>query len=333
MKIRLPNTLPLSAVAIAALGAAIIALGIGGTAAAQDYPNRPIKLINPWTPAGPAELLARLVGNKIGEQLGQPVVIDSKPGANGTIGATFVAKSPPDGYTILFSHVGPIAISPAVVDKMPYDSIKDFEPITQVAAGALVFLVRNELPVRSVKELIEHARANAGKLSCGSVGPASTTHLACEQLNMLAGINTIHVPYKGSAPVVTDMIGGSISISFLNVAGVMPQIKAAQLRPIAVTTLRRSAVLPDLPTMNEILPGFEVNSWYGMMAPAGTPKAIVNLLQQATLKALRQPDVAEKLAQLGLDGVGSTPEEHAAQIRSDLERWGKIARAAKLKIN
>ena len=313
--------------------AAVLALSVGRPAVAQDYPNKPIRLINPWTPAGPAELLARLVGNKISEQLGQPVVIESKPGANGTIGATFVAKSAPDGYTLLFSHVGPIAISPAVVEKMPYDSVKDFEPITQVAAGALVLLVRNDLPVRTVKDLIEHAKANPGKLSCGSVGPASTTHLACEQLNMLGGISTIHVPYKGSAPVITDMIGGSISISFLNIAGVLPQIKAGQLRPIAVTTLKRSAVLPELPTMNEILPGFEVNSWYGMMAPAGTPKAIVTLLQQAVAKALRQPDVVEKLAQLGLDGVGSTPAEHAMQIKSDLERWAKIAKAAKLKID
>ena len=321
------------AVRVATGGLALVGAALCCTAVAQDYPNKPIRLISPWTPAGPAELLARLVGTKIGEQLGQPVVIESRPGANGTIGATFVAKAAPDGYTLLFSHVGPMAISPAVVDKMPYDSLKDFEAITQVAAGALVLLVRNDIPARSVKELIEHAKANAGKLSCGSVGPASTTHLACEQFNMLAGVNTIHVPYKGSAPVVTDMIGGSISISFLNIAGVMPQIKAGQLRPLAVTTLKRSAVLADLPALNDILPGFEVNSWYGMMAPAGTPKAIVNQLQQAVARALRAPDVADRLAQLGLDGSGSTPEEHAAQIRSDLARWARIAKAANLKID
>jgi tripartite-type tricarboxylate transporter receptor subunit TctC len=150
---------------------------------------------------------------------------------------------------------------------------------------------------------------------------------------MLGGVSTIHVPYKGSAPVVTDMLGGQISLTFLNVAGVMPQIKAGQLRPLAVTTLKRSAVLPDLPTMNEILPGFEVNSWYGMMAPAGTPKEIVNLLQREVAKALKQPDIVERLSQLGLDGVGSTPEEHAAQIKSDLVRWAKIVKAANLKIN
>jgi tripartite-type tricarboxylate transporter receptor subunit TctC len=312
---------------------AVTAVAFAAGAAAQAYPNKPIKLINPWTPAGPAELMARLIGTKISDQLGQPVVIESKPGANGTIGSAFVAKSAPDGYTILFSHVGPMAISPAVAEKMPYDTVKDFEPITQVVAGALVLLVRNDIPAHTVKDLIAHAKANPGKLSCGSVGPASTAHLACEQLNMLGGVSTIHVPYKGSAPVVTDMLGGQISLSFLNIAGVMPQLKANQLRPLAVTTLKRSAVLPDLPAMNEILPGFEVNSWYGMMAPAGTPKAIVTQLQQATAKALKQPDILERLSQLGLDGVGSTPEEHAAQIKSDLVRWAKIARAANLKIN
>lgn len=313
--------------------AAVAMLAFSSIASAQSYPSKPIRLINPWTPGGPAELLTRIVGNKLHEQLGQPVVIESKSGANGTIGASFVAKSAPDGYTILFSHVGPMAISPAVVEKMPYDTLKDFEPITQVAAGALVLLVRNDIPIKNVQELIAYGKANQGKMSCGSVGPASTSHLACELLNMLGGVQTIHVPYKGSAPVVADMLGGNISISFLNIAGVKPQLDAKQIRAVAVTTLTRSAVLPDLPAMNELLPGFEVNSWYGMMAPAGTPKEIVQLLQRETAKALKAPDVLERLKTLGLDPVGSTPEEHAAQLRDDLARWAKVAKAAKLKIN
>ena len=311
----------------------IAALGFSAGSHAQNYPTKPVKLINPWTPAGPAELLARQIGTKLQESLGQPFIIESKPGANGTIGATFVAKAPADGYTILFSHVGPMAIHPAVVDKMPYDTLKDFEPITQVAAGALVFLVRNDIPAKNVRELIAYAKANPGKLSCGSVGPASTSHLACEQLNMLGGVSTVHVPYKGSAPVVTDMLGGTISISFLNIAGVTPQIDAGQIRAIGVSTLKRSAVLPDLPAMSEVLPGFEVNSWYGMMAPAGTPKAIVSLLQRETAKILKSPEVQERLKALGLEPVGSTPEEHAKQLRSDLERWAKLAKAVQLKID
>ena len=310
-----------------------IAAAIAASAAAQPYPNKPVKLINPWTPAGPAELLARIVGTKLQESLGQPFIIESKPGANGTIGATYVAKAPPDGYTILFSHVGPMAISPAVVDKMPYDTLKDFEPITTVAAGALVLLVRNDIPVKNLRDLIAFGKANPGKLTCGSVGPASTTHFACELLNLLGGISTIHIPYKGSAPVIQDMLGGQISIAFINIAGVKPQLDAKQLRPLGVTTLKRSGVLPDVPTMSEVLPGFEVNSWYGMMAPAGTPKEIVHLLQRETAKALKLPDVAERLRQFGLDPVGSTPEEHAAQLRSDLERWAKVAKIAKVKID
>lgn len=310
----------------------IAAMAFSTLAVSQHYPSKPVTIINPWTPAGPAELLARLIAAKLQQSLGQPFVIESKPGANGTIGSTFVAKAKPDGYTILFSHVGPMAISPAVMQKMPYDTLKDFEPITEVAAGALVLLVRNDIPAKDVRELIAYAKANPGKLSCGSVGLGSTSHLACEELNMLAGVSTFHVPYKGSAPVVTDMLGGRISISFLNIAGVKPQLDAGQLRPVAVTTLKRSAVLPELPAMNEILPGFEVNSWYGMMAPAGTPKEIVHLLQRETANALKAPDVQERLRTLGLDRVGSTPEEHAAQLREDLNRWAKIARAANVKV-
>ena len=311
----------------------VLALALSAPAAAQNYPAKPVRIINPWTPAGPAEILARLIGTKMQESLGQPFVIESRPGANGTIGATQVARSPGDGYTILFSHVGPMAIHPAVVDKMPYDTIKDFEPISQVAAGALVLLARNEIPAANLAELVTWIKARPGKVSCGSVGPASTTHFACEMLGQLGGAPTIHVPYKGSAPVITDMLGGTIDISFLNVAGVKPQLDAKQLRPIAVTTLRRSAVLPEVPTMNDAMPGFEVNSWYGLMAPAGTPKSIVQLLQRETAKALKAPDVQERLRTLGLDPVGNTPEEHAAQLRADLERWGKVARAAKIKVD
>src|SRR5262245_31415440 len=254
---------------------AVIAFFASAVAVAQQYPNKPVRLINPWTPAGPAELLTRLVGEKMSTSLGQPFIVENKPGANGTIGATFVAKSAPDGYNILFSHVGPMAISPAVVEKMPYDTLKDFEPVTQVAAGALVFLVRNEIPITDLKGIVAYGKANQGKMSCGSVGPASTSHLACELFNILGGVKTLHVPFKGSAPVIPGMLGGRIDIAFLNVAGVQAQLDAKQIRPVAVTTLKRSSVLPDLPAMNDTMPGFEVNSWYGMMAPAGTPKEIV----------------------------------------------------------
>jgi tripartite-type tricarboxylate transporter receptor subunit TctC len=194
-------------------------------------------------------------------------------------------------------------------------------------------VVRPTLPVKSMKELIDYAKANPGKLSYGSVGPGSTTHLAGEMIRMLSGVDIVHIPYKGSAPVVTDLLGGQIEFAFINVAGILSQIQAGKVRPIAVSTLKRSTLLPELPTVAETLPGFEVNSWYGMMAPAGTPKDIVALLQRETAKLLKLPDVIERLKQNGLDPVGSTPDEHTAQIRADLERWAKLVKAAKVGAN
>ena len=308
----------------------IAALTFSSLAAAQGYPSKPVVLINPWTPAGPAELLTRIVGAKLQESLGQPFIIESKPGANGTIGATFVAKATPDGYTILFSHVGPMAISPAVVDKMPYDTLKDFEPITQVAAGALVFIVRNGLPTKNVKEFLAYAKANQGKLSCGSVGPASTSHLACELLSMLGGVNTIHVPYKGSAPVITDMLGGTIDIAFVNIAAVKPQLDGGDEPdpgrsrcPPDHETEAPPRYCRDLsPAMNEILPGFEVNSWYGMMAPAGTAAKQIGPARATSCSGARPTSAAltdlgptdprgagpaHNDKSFGLDPVGSTP--------------------------
>ena len=310
-----------------------LALSFAAGAAAQQYPNKPIKIINPWTAAGPAELLARIIAAKISESLGQPVIVENKPGAGGVIGAAFVARSAPDGYTILFSHVGPIAISPALMKDLAYDSVKDFAPITQVSSGPAVLVVRPGIPATTIRELIAYAKANPGKLSYGSVGPGSTTHLAGEMLSLMAAVDLLHVPYKGSAPVVTDMMGGQIDMAFLNTGAILPQIQSGKVRAIAVSTLKRSSVLPELPTLAETLPGFELNSWYGMMAPAGTPKEIVTLFYRECVKALKAPSVIDWLKQNGFDPVGSTPEEHAAQIRGDLERWAKIVKAAKVTVN
>ena len=312
------------------LGAGFAVGVFAAAAAAQQYPTKPIKIVNPWTAAGPAELLARIIGEKVSEGFGQPVIVESRPGANGTIGAAFVAKAPPDGYTLLFSHVGPMAISPSMGLKLPYDPIKDFEPVTQVVSGPTILVVRNDLPIKSVKELIDYAKANPGKLSYGSVGPGSTTHLAGEMIGMMAGVDMIHVPYKGSAPVVVDLLGGQIGFAFINVAGILPQIQSGKVRALAVSTLQRSTILPDLPTVAETLPGFEVNSWYGIMAPAGTPKHIVLRWQREVANALKSPDVIEKLKQNGLDPRGTTPEEHAAHIKDELARWATVVKAAKV---
>jgi tripartite-type tricarboxylate transporter receptor subunit TctC len=314
-------------------GLALVALlALAGPAAAQSYPTKPLRVINPWTPGGPAEIVARPIMHKLSEALGQPVVIESRAGANGVIGSAIVARAPPDGYTLLFSHVGPIAISPAMQADMPYDSVKDFQPVTQFVSGPTVLVVRPDIPVKSVKELVEYAKANPGKVTYGSVGPGSTTHLAGEMLKMMTGADFVHVPYKGAAPVVNDLLGGQIAMAFINVSGALPQIEAGKLRPIAVSTLKRSAVLPELPTVAETLPGFEVNSWYGFMAPAGTPREIVDRLYSELAKIVKSPEITERLKQAGLDPEATTPEQHAAKIKDDIARWATLVKATGAKI-
>ena len=313
--------------------AALLALAFSSAAFAQAYPNKPIRLIVPWPPGGPAEALARTVSTKMTEVMGQPFIIEAKPGANGTIGTAFVAKAAPDGYTILFSHLGPTAISPSLMKDLPYDPVKDFEPITQVISGPTLLVVRTGLPINSVAELIAYAKANPGKVSYASVGVASTTHLAGEMLNVAAGINTLHVPYKGSTPAITDMLGQRVDFAFFGISGSIQQARAGQLRAIAISTLKRSPNFPDIPAVAETVPGFELNSWYGMMAPAGTSKAIVQRLYQEVAAAVKKPDVIEWMKQNGLDPVASTPEEHAAYIRSETAKWAKAIKDAKVTTN
>ena len=317
-----------------ALGA-LVALGgllAAGATLAAGYPDKPITVINPWTSGGPADTVARPVLQKLSERLGQPVIMENKPGANGVIGSAFVARAAPDGYTLLFSHVGPITISPAVQKDMPYDSLRDFKPITQIVSAPTVLLVRPSLPIHNLRELVDYARANPGKLSYGSVGPGSTTHLAGEILSTMANIKLLHVPYKGAAPVVNDMLGGSIDMSFLNIAGAISYVKSGQLRAIGVTTLKRSPLLPDLPTISEAYPGFEVNSWYGLMAPAKTPDDIVDMLQKQVAEIIRSPDIVELFSRNGLTPEGTTPVQYAEQIKTDLARWRNVVQTSGLVI-
>ncbi|SHH65641.1 Bug family tripartite tricarboxylate transporter substrate binding protein [Pollutimonas bauzanensis] len=319
---RRPVLACLSALALAASSVSL------PSAAAGSYPDRPITVVNPWTAGGPADTVARPILQKLSELLKQPVVLENKAGANGTIGAAFVARAIPDGYTLLFSHVGPITISPAIQKNIPYDSVKDLAPITQVVSAPTVLVVRPDLPVHSIKELVEYARAHPGELTYGSVGPGSTTHLAGEILANMAGVKLLHVPYKGAAPVVTDLLGKQIDMAFLNIAGVVPYLKSGQMRGIGVSTLKRSALLPDMPAIAETYPGFEVNSWYGLMAPAKTPRAIIDLLQKNVARILRMPDIVKMLESNGLAPEGTTPEQYAAQIDKDLKRWKQVVETA-----
>ena len=301
-----------------------------GNSLAQTYPNKPVKVINPWTAGGPADIVARPILNKLSERLGQAVVMENKAGANGVIGSAYVAKSAPDGYTLLFSHVGPIAISPSMQKDMPYNSITDFEPITQVVSAPTVLLVRSDFPAKNFEELIAIIKSKPGKLSYGSVGLGSTTHLAGEMLHLQGGLELLHIPYKGAAPVITDLLGGQIDMAFINISGAISYIESGKLKGLAVTTLKRSTLLPNLPTVAETYPGFEVNSWYGFMAPANTPKAIITRLQQELAAILKMPDIVQALKAGGLDPEGSTPEQYTIKIKDDLARWSAVVKSTGL---
>jgi tripartite-type tricarboxylate transporter receptor subunit TctC len=321
---RIARRLPAALFSLAAL------LATTTVRAAEPYPVRPVLVINPWAAGGPAEAIIRPIAEKLSQRLGQPFVVDSRGGANGTIGANMVARARPDGYTLLFSHVGPIAISPAMPTKLPYDPVKDFAPITQIVSGPTVLVVRADFPARNLAEFLAYAKANPGKLAYGSVGIGSSTHMAGVVLAQMIGTEMVHIPYKGSAPINTDLLGGQIQTAFVNVAGVMGLIQDGRLRAIAVSTTRRAAALPGIPAVAEVLPGFEINSWYGLMAPAGTPPEIVRKLQSEVAEILKMPDIVSRLKDNGLDPEGTTPEAYAAKIRSDLTRWAAAVKAANI---
>ncbi len=316
-----------------AFAALAFSLAVCSHAFAQAYPAKPIHIVQPYQAGGPAEGLARMVGNKMAARLGQTVLIETKLGAGGTIATGYVAKAPADGYTVLLAHVGPIALSPATQKDLPYDVLRDFEPVCQLVATPLLLVVRNDIPARTVKEFIDYAKANPGQLTYGSIGVGSTSHLAGAMLDAMTGTKTLHVPFKGSAQTLVEMIGGRISYSFIGVSGSIQQARAGQIRALAVTTQKRSSNLPDIPAVAETVPGFELNSWYGLMVPAGTPKAVVMKLQQEAVLAVKAPDVLEWMKVNGLDPQGSTPEEFGALVRSETDKWAKTIKAVNFSLN
>ncbi len=301
-------------------------------ASAQSYPAKPIRVISPWPAGGPADAIARPVLDKLAKVLGQPIILEAKAGANGMIGTEYVAKKAArDGYTLLLSHAGPTTISPAIQRELSYEPIKDFEHITILTSGSMAPVVRPELPIRTVPELIAYARANPGKLAYGSVGVGSTTHLCAEMLATMANIKLLHVPYKGAAPVMQDLVGGQIHFAFIGYAAAVPFIKAGTLRIIATAaSTERAPVAPDIPTVHETLPGFEMTSWYGLSAPAGTPKEIVSVLYTEVSKILRDPEVAARLRATGNEPGGMPPEIFLAKIRRDTARAESVVLAAGL---
>ena len=307
-------------------GVVFVSLGLAGPVTAQTYPSKSIRVINPWPPGGPGDTLIRPIMTKLSERLGQPVIIDNRPGASGTMGTVAVARAAPDGYTLLTGNLGPNVLIHAQDAAVPYDSVKDFEPITQLVSSPLILLIRPGLPVDTLQDLVTYAKARPGKLTYGNLGPFSSPHLAGEMLLTRAGINLLAVPYKGAAEVVTALISGTIDVAFINIGGAMPFVESGKLRAMAVTTSKRSTVLPNLPTVAEFYPGYEVNSWYGILAPARTPKDIIERLHREFVAVLQLPDIQQLLKTNGLDAEGTTPEQFGTKIKEDLPRWAAIVK-------
>ena len=308
---------------------ALAGFGLAFDAAAQAYPAKPIHFIVPYPAGGPLDTVARLLGAKLSESTKQPVVVDNKPGAGGNIGADFVAKSAPDGYTILMGAVATHAINPTLYASIPYDPVRDFIPVTQVASTPNVLVVNPSVPASNVREFIAYAKANPGKLNFGSGSTGSAGHLAGELFDTMAGVKMVHVPYKGAGPAMQDLIGGQIQLMFDNLASSLGQIKAGRVKALAVTTARRTALAPELPTIAESgLPGFDISTWFGIFLPAKTPQPIVDKLHSEFTRALAAPDVREKMLQLGAEPVGNRPEEFAAFIKSEADKYAKLVKAS-----
>ena len=298
------------------------------TAFAQPFPTKAVRLIVPFPPGGAVDVYARTIQPALAENLGQPVVIENKTGASGMIGADLVAKSAPDGYTVLVGNVATLAMNVGIYKKMPYDPLKDLAPVMQTVMVNYVLVVHPSVPVKSVAELVAYAKANPGKLSYGSSGSGSAQHMAAELFKAQTGVDITHVPYKGTGALVGDLIAGHVSMAIADQASMMPQAKAGKLRALAVGGLTRSAEYPDLPTIAEsgLLPGFEAVAWQGIAVPVAVPPAIVKRLNEAFQKAQESPGMKEKLAAAGLTAVGGTPDEFGRYIRGEIAKWSKVAK-------
>ena len=314
-------------------GLAVLLMLCLGSAWAQTYPAKPIRLVVPYAAGGAADITARVLGQKMSESLGVPVVVDNKPGANGMIGTDAVAKAAPDGYTLLMDASGPLVVNPAMYTKVPYDPVKDLMPISQVTTFQYVLVVPAASPINSLAELVAAAKAKPGALSYGSTGVGGGRHLAGEMLGLMTGTKLTHVPYKGSAPALADLLGGQLSFTFDTVITSVPQVKAGKLRAYAVSGPKRSTSFPQVPTMSELgYKGFDITQFQGLLAPAKTDSATIARLHQEVVKALKSPEVIQRLeTEGGNELVGSSPSEFASQIKSDLALYRKLIKDADIK--
>ena len=300
----------------------------------SPYPSKPIRIVVPFPAGGTTDVLARAAAQKLTESLGQPVVVDNRPGAGGNIGAELVAKSAPDGYTMLMGTVGTHAINASLYPKMPYDHVRDFAPVILVAGVPNVLVVNPSLPVNSVQELIAYGKANPGKLNFASSGNGTSIHLSGELFKTMTGVQMAHIPYKGSAPAIQDLAGGQVQLMFDNLPSALPLIKAGRLKALAVTSKTRAAVLPDVPTVAESgLPGFEASSWFGLLAPAGTPQPVIAKVNAEIAKWLATPEAKEKLLAQGANVAGGTPEDFARHIAAETAKWQKVVKESGAKID
>ncbi|MBC7436361.1 MAG: tripartite tricarboxylate transporter substrate binding protein [Bdellovibrionales bacterium] len=321
---------------IAASLAALCTLpGLALAQSAATWPAHAIRLVVPFTPGGSTDILARAIGQKLSEAWGQPVVIDNVPGAGGSIGADRVAKAAPDGYTLLMGHIGTLAVSPSIYPNLPYDPIKSFTPVAWVARVPNVLVVHPSVPAKNVRELIALARAQPGKLNYGSGGNGSAAHIATEYLKLQSQTFMVHVPYRGTAPAVTDLVAGQIQLMFTGAPAVMPFVKGGQLRALAVSSPRRLAAFPELPTVAESglkeLAGFEADQWYGIVAPAGTPREIIARLNTQINASLNAPELKSRLQAEGAEATPNTPEVFGKLIATEIERWRPVVKAGKVR--
>ena len=306
---------------------------LASPAVAQTFPSKSIRIVVPLAAGGPGDVLARAVGQKLAENVGQPVVIDNRPGANTNIGNEAVAKSPPDGYTLL-ATASTLTINPSLYANLPYDAVKSFAPLTLIATTPLVLVVHPSLPVKSVQELAALAKSKPGQLHYGSAGSGSVLHLAGEMFNTMARVKLVHVPYKGVTNAFSDLLGGQISLMFPGAPIALPQARAGKLRALATTGDKRAPAAPELPTVAEMgFPGYEVSVWYGLLAPAGTPAATINRLHSEIVKIVQLPEIAERWAVLGAEPAHNTPEQFAAFLKNDLVKWTKVVRDSGAKVD
>ena len=312
---------------IAGLFVASIATGF-----AQNYPSKPIRIIIAQAPGSATDVISRVVANRLQESLGQPIVIEVRPGAGGAVGTEAAARSAPDGYTLFMANNSTHGSNPALYSKLPYDAVNDFAPITLVATVPYVLVVDPSLPVKSVQDLIALAKSKPGKMNYASAGNGSTHHFCGELLKSMAGIDLVHVPYKGSTPAIAGLLGGEVSLMFANLTDIGGQLKSGKVKALAVTVTKRASLIPEVPTLSEVgLPGFEIGSWFGLLAPAGTPAPIISRLNAETVKVLGRSDVQATLGAQGLELAPGSPEQFAAHIKSEIAKFTRIAKAAGIK--